>query len=510
MGKSMSRGAPAVVAYDRVIEDQGENVDVEGASIAPPKDARSLAYVIMFLQGIAMLFPWNAFITAKNFYELEFKDTPFGNTFENFFSLAYMSSNLLTYLISFLWVHKVSERSRIIVPSLITVVALGVATALCYIESLDPTVYFGITITLVIASGACAAILQGAVFALSASLEHDGMYSQAVMSGQGLAGAIVAVSSIVTSASFPPGNNGGVRNSAFLYFLIATVIVIVATGGILVFDRLPFAQHYRRRMKRVKASYRHQPDRANGDVSASSPAAPYTPGASSVASPGSEFPDSPADIVMLTPGTFQKKWGDDRHEAEADKEISLVHVGKKLKPYLFCVCFVFVVTLAMFPGIVVNLVSETPKKARFFDDLFIPFNILVFNMGDLFSRLAAGWWRPKWMTAKVLVILSTARILFIPAFLFCNLVIYKKHELPVVFASDVWPIAFMAFFSFTNGYIVSVSMMNGPESVPIAERPSAGTILSFFMNTGLFGGSCLSFVILHFLCGCNPLNPPHV
>ena len=159
----------------------------------------------------------------------------------------------------------------------------------------------------------------------------------------------------------------------------------------------------------------------------------------------------------------------------------------------------------MFPGIVVNIKSETPGKSRFYGDLFIPFNFLIFNLGDLASRLVAGIYRPKWLSPKVLVFFSIARILFIPAFLLCNVVIRKSHPLPVWFSSDVWPIVFMALFSFTNGYIVSLCMMKGPESLPVAERPTAGIILSFFMNTGLFGGSCLSFVVLHFLCNCNPL-----
>ena len=272
----------------------------------------------MFLQGIAALFPWNAFITADNFYKEVFKDTSFDETFESFFSLAYMGTNLATYLVSFLWVHKVSERSRIVVPSIITVCALAVATTLCYVDSLNPNVYFGITMILVVVSGACAAVLQGAVFALSASLEHEGMYSQAVMSGQGLAGAIVALSSIITSAIFPAGSTSGVRSSAFLYFLIATIIVIIATAGILVYERLPFAQHYSRRLKRVQKSYRRQNE---GEGASTPSAAAASPAPRSIArtpesamTPGSMVSedDQPADIVLLTPGTFQKKWGDDR------------------------------------------------------------------------------------------------------------------------------------------------------------------------------------------------------
>ena len=94
---------------------------------------------------------------------------------------------------------------------------------------------------------------------------------------------------------------------------------------------------------------------------------------------------------------------------------------------------------------------------------------------------------------------------FVPAFLFCNIAVQGIHPLPVFFSSDAWPPIFMFIFSFSNGYICSICMMKGPESLPVALRPTGGTILSFSINTGLFSGSMLSFLVLHFLCNCNPL-----
>ena len=259
--KRLSLENRSTSSYERIDEeDENSSDDLEDGrpprlAANAPTDVRNLAYIIMFLQGIAMLFPWNAFITAENFYKVVFNGTSFEHSFESFFSISYMGTNLLTYLISFLWIHKVSQRSRIIVPSVITVCALGVATGFCFVDDLDAGKYFAITISLVIVSGACAAILQGAVFALSASLEHEGMLPSSHEWPRICWTRVCSLASIITSASFPPNSTSGVRASAFLYFLIATIIVVAAVVGILVYERLPFAQHYSRRQKRVQKSY---------------------------------------------------------------------------------------------------------------------------------------------------------------------------------------------------------------------------------------------------------------
>ena len=404
--KRLSLENRSTSSYERIDEeDENSSDDLEDGrpprlAANAPTDVRNLAYIIMFLQGIAMLFPWNAFITAENFYKVVFNGTSFEHSFESFFSISYMGTNLLTYLISFLWIHKVSQRSRIIVPSVITVCALGVATGFCFVDDLDAGKYFAITISLVIVSGACAAILQGAVFALSASLEHEGMYSQAVMSGQGFAGLVCSLASIITSASFPPNSTSGVRASAFLYFLIATIIVVAAVVGILVYERLPFAQHYSRRQKRVQKSYSSK--RATQDLTPTtastateSPAAQRTPRLmstpGSAATPGSLMTPSsvlteatvgddgePSRIVLLTPGTFQRKWTKSRKRQSSASPMSITSVSLRIMPYIFCVSMVFCVTLALFPGTTVLIKSNSTSKSRFFGDLFIPFNFLIF------------------------------------------------------------------------------------------------------------------------------------
>ena len=59
-----------------------------------PKDHYYLVYIIFFLQGVGMLFPWNVFITASEYFRTRFQGTSFANNFENVFSFCYSGANL--------------------------------------------------------------------------------------------------------------------------------------------------------------------------------------------------------------------------------------------------------------------------------------------------------------------------------------------------------------------------------------------------------------------------------
>jgi equilibrative nucleoside transporter 1/2/3 len=58
-----------------------------------PVDKYRLVYWVFFLQGIGMLFPWNVFITANEYFKIRFKGSDFGDNFQSYFSIAFMLFN---------------------------------------------------------------------------------------------------------------------------------------------------------------------------------------------------------------------------------------------------------------------------------------------------------------------------------------------------------------------------------------------------------------------------------
>lgn len=158
------------------------------------------------------------------------------------------------------------------------------------------------------------------------------------------------------------------------------------------------------------------------------------------------------------------------------------------------VFFVFTVTIGLFPSLIVLLESE--KKCsdgnRFYNDLYVPFFFLLFNLFDLAGRVTAGAITPLF-TTSTLWIAAGVRCVFFPLFLLCNV---SDSQLPVVFKSDAFPILFMIIMAFTNGYVASLSMMMGAGAVAPKDAPIAGTIMVFSLTVGLCMGACTSFIVV--------------
>ena len=192
--------------------------------------------------------------------------------------------------------------------------------------------------------GVCTALMSGGVFGLAGMFPPN--CTQALMSGQGLAGLIVSLTSILTTlgASADDGCSAGDDDAsenckaystdwaAFSYFTIACIVLLGCIGGYIILDRLPITQYYR-----AKA--------ASTDTDAT------------------EEMDAP----LLD------------SDAEVEGESGRVgRVIKTLSTPAFSVFFVFNVTLALFPTITSKIEStqKCETSNRFFDDLFVPFGFL--------------------------------------------------------------------------------------------------------------------------------------
>ena len=161
---------------------------------------------------------------------------------------------------------------------------------------------------------------------------------------------------------------------------------------------------------------------------------------------------------------------------------------------LFCVWLNFCITLSVFPSVnsgIKSISHDTPTTTTYFTPVTC---FLLFNFGDFIGRSAAG--SVQLLNNKWLLILSVARVVFIPLFLLCNY-LPAERTVPVIFNSDIYPIVFMTIFSFTNGYFASLAMMYGPSLVPSGpEQPTAGAYMAFGLGLGLMSGAFVSFAVL--------------
>lgn len=191
--------------------------------------------------------------------------------------------------------------------------------------------------------------------------------------------------------------------------------------------------------------------------------------------------------------------GDNDDHAAEDASAALTFkqindVFQQIRVPSLSVFSVFAVTIGLFPSLIVLLESENKCKndSRFYNDLYVPFFFLLFNLFDLIGRVTAGAIAPLF-TVNTVWIAAAARLMFFPLFLLCNI---ADSELPVVFKSDAFPILFMIILAFSNGYVASLCMMMGAGSVPPKDAPVAGTIMVFSLTCGLCMGACLSFIVV--------------
>ncbi|KAG2190008.1 hypothetical protein INT46_005690 [Mucor plumbeus] len=436
-------------------EERARLIDARLAEDDGLEDKYKLVYWIYFIYGVAMLLPWNVFITASEYFARRFAETPYEERFQNYFSTYFTITNLMTFVLILYMQNKSAYHIDSFISIFINTVVFGVlaVTVETHIEGL---VYFWFIMALIVLTGATTSFFQNSVFSEASQLPP--MYMQAVLSGQGIAGVIVAVSSIVSAlagnANDTP-DESSISRSAFLYFLSAFLITAAALVGRVVVVRLPF---YRRQM-----NARNEVVRVEEEV--------------------------------LT----------EQHHPAASEPISIISIVRKLSGLILTVGYIFIITLMLFPSVTALIKSVrrpqnsvTEKEGRFFDDdIFVAFHFLLFNVGDWVGRMMPVSSLFQIFQVKYLVLLSGLRTVFIPLFLVCNVIVSEQRRLPVLINSDFVYFVLIWIFAVSNGWICSLAMMAAPqlESIKSAhEKSLVGSVMSFSLVIGLAIGGSLSFI----------------
>lgn len=269
---------------------------------------------------------------------------------------------------------------------------------------------------------------------------------QAIMAGQGVAGVLPPVTQIVSvlvappndAASGAPGGGQDAGTAAFIYFLTAVLISIVA---ILAF--IPLVRRHNhivesRMMDHMAASFNSIEDA----------------------------------------------------ERAARKVVSMTTLFKKLRWLAAAVFMCFVVAM-FFPIFTPKILSVTPPEKGSLllqPAAFIPLGFFFWNLGDLGGR-ASSLVLPYRKRPVVLFAVSIARALFLPLYALCNL-----HGKGAIINSDVFYLLVVQFpYGLTNGWLASNCMMAAGEWVDEGEMEASGGFMGLCLVAGLTFGSLLSF-----------------
>ncbi|NXU99713.1 S29A1 protein, partial [Cettia cetti] len=441
-------------------------------------------WLIFFILGLGTLLPWNFFMTARQYFINRLKDpeetshvgnqtaeaTYLQSVFDNFMTLCAMVPLLIfTCLNSF--IHQRIPQQIRISGSLVAIGLVFLVTAIMVKIPMEPLPFFIFTMISIIFINSFGAILQSSLFGLAGLLPAS--YTAPIMSGQGLAGTFAALAMIFSIAI------GAQQPESFIgYFATACVTIVLAIISYVVLPHMDFFRYYSMKDKTEYHVYNAELETKRDLIKKA------------------QLSEVCYALLVFLPADEN---GMEQNNSKIipihnpDEHPSVIAIFKKLWVLALSVCFVFTVTIGVFPAITAQ-VSTVLGEGNKWGLYFIPVScFLVFNIFDWTGRSLTALFTWPGKDSCLLPVMVVLRVVFVPLFMLCN--VTPRYYLPVVFSHDAWYIVFMIFFSISNGYLASLCMCFGPKKVLAHEAETAGAVMAFFLSLGLALGAAISFLV---------------
>lgn len=212
------------------------------------KDTYKIAYMIHFLLGAGNLLPWNALITAIDYFGYLYPE----KHIEKVFSVAYMSSSLLVLVLMINWTNfsrKVGFRMRVNFGFTMFVISLMVTPTIDWarngsvLKEKSCNVTFYAVVASVVVCGLADGLIGGSLIGSAGKLPKE--YMQAIFAGTATSGILVSLLRIITKASLP-NDPQGLKTSAHFYFIVTTFVLMICIVCCTLLYKLPvMEQHYK-------------------------------------------------------------------------------------------------------------------------------------------------------------------------------------------------------------------------------------------------------------------------
>ncbi|KAL1550879.1 Epsin-1, required for endocytosis and actin patch assembly [Salvia divinorum] len=321
-----------------------------------PSDTFHLAYIIYFTLGVGYLLPWNAFITAVDYFSFLYPDA----SVDRVFGVVYMLLGLTSVLIIIAFAHRSNAVVRINAGYALFLLSLVVVPLMdvWYVEG-RVGVYgaYYVTVGVVGLCGVADGLVQGGVVGNAGELPER--YMQAVVAGTAASGVIVSLLRVLTKAIYPQ-DASGLRKSANLYFIFTIVVMILNIIFYNVAHKLPVIKYYND-LKKVAANEEKE---QKGELTG-------------------------------------KLW-----------RSTLWEIVGNVKWYGYGIMIIYVVTLCIFPGSITEDVHSDILK-----DWFPIVLIACYNVFDLVGKTLTPLYLMD--NAKAAIGGTFARLLFLPLFYGC-------------------------------------------------------------------------------------------
>lgn len=331
------------------------------------------------------------------------------------------------------------------------VFALLTASTSLFLDA-SPNAYFAFVLVMVASTSWATGLLQNGALAFASSFGRP-EYMQSLVAGQGLAGILPALTEVVSVLMFPakkpePGDDEEVnaaeegKTSAFIYFLAAVVISVIAMAAL-----LPLVRRHANLMQRQAAN-----------------------------------------------AVDESINGIEEAELAASRKVTSMPVlFSKLRWLATGIALVFTATM-FFPVFTQKIVSVRSKEQSvgiFASEAFVPLAFFFWNLGDFSGRIFTAAGNPIGSKPLALFLFAMLRIVQVPLYLLCNI-----RGNGAIVPSDFFYLFIVQLpFGLTNGWLCSRLMTSAGSWVDTSEREAAGGFMGLCLIIGLTAGSLLSFTV---------------
>lgn len=480
--------------------------------LSPPVDKCNFIYMALILGGIGFLLPYNSFIIAVDYFQARYP----GTTVIFDMSVVYIIMAFFAVFANNILVETLSLNTRITFGYLVSFVTLNFVV-ICEIW----WELFGVATSYTINLVAVAIVSLGCTVQQSSFYGYTSMlpsrYTQAVMTGESVAGFWVSINRIITKSLL-----NDERGNTSMFFVLSNMTILLCFVLHQVVRKTDFVQFYitlcqeRNRITleptedvglmdpldqvgdpskgqygvlKIQTSPLGTESASGTDLntsrqysafSFSNPV--YEPSAPSGNPPGSAGPTYKVEDVVVMRGAYGTQSTSTPWSGIKRGLLARLEVAKLIFPYMTSIGVAYFVTLCLYPGIVSEIIS-----CKF--ESWMPVILMTaFNASDLLGKVFAlipyEWKRTQ------LLYFSSARVILIPLFLLCAI----PRGAPIL-SGEGYPLLFSWLLGLTNGIVGSIPMIQAPSKVPEEHRELAGNIMTLSYTTGLTIGSLLAYMM---------------
>lgn len=437
------------------------------SSTDPSLESRKedLVYVVYFVLGAGFLLPWNAFITAVDYFGYLYP----GSHVDRIFSVSYLIPCLVILCLLIAYGERIGPQTRINLGLglfIISIVVVPIMEAVFINGRRGSSWTYFMTVGAVVVAGVGDALVQGTLIGFAGHLPQR--YTQAIVAGTGFSGVLVSLLRIVTKGAFPD-TPSGLRSSANIYFTAGAIILVSCV--------ISYNTVHGVALQIVRRNGPEEEAVVKGSIIESGPDSNEETRAEEGLNQEDQL--SPESITSGSPSTV----------GALEKGNHLVAQRIRLKQIFFRVSWLataitmtYVITLAIFPGFLTEDVTSVALG-----DWYPVLLIACYNVFDLVGKSLSATYVPSsqvygfgW---------AAARLLFVPLYSAC------VHG-PSIFRTETLVFVLTGLLGLSNGYLTSCFFVMAPKGFKNGslDAETAGVVMVLALVVGLTLGSLLSWV----------------